>query len=290
MTRVLLGALLLSGTAHAYVLYTSPEYEEVPLRWRTKGITFVFDDRLPQEIVESAAQSTIASSFDVWSALSCTGTATSFPFQNGGVVSGKSVGFSEEDGASNENLVAWVGSAWSHPSSVVALTSLTYDVHTGEIVDADIELNDRDFVFSTDPSLSEMDLSNTAVHEIGHLLGLDHSRAPAATMYATAPPEETKKRDLTQDDIDGFCAIYGPKAVAFPEIIGVPTDAGCIKHVQDDGSLLIDCATPAEQSVASTCEAGPRGAGSGAFAPAFALAALCGLARRRRERADRRSV
>lgn len=66
---------------------------------------------------------------------------------------------------------------------------------------------DADEPWSTDPSMSEMDLESVLVHEIGHLLGLAHSMDPNAIMYPRIRLG-TIKRDLTEDDIDGIKAQY----------------------------------------------------------------------------------
>ena len=90
----------------------------------------------------------------------------------------------------------------------IALTTTTYDVYTGQIVDADVEVNGEGFVFSTSVPTQVMDIHNTMAHEAGHTLGLDHSSSRDATMWEDADSGETKKRDLTQDDIDGLCFVY----------------------------------------------------------------------------------
>ena len=48
---------------------------------------------------------------------------------------------------------------------------------------------------------------NVAIHEIGHALGLAHSRDRAARMYAYYTDSE--QPGLSQDDIEGIQAIYG---------------------------------------------------------------------------------
>lgn len=47
--------------------------------------------------------------------------------------------------------------------------------------DADILFNYNDFVFSTSPTAGEYDLESVMVHEVGHLLGLNHVSATKGT-------------------------------------------------------------------------------------------------------------
>jgi hypothetical protein len=196
----------------AFELYTTPNNPDVFLHWRTDVVSLVFDDAAPGELVTQVAADICEESFNEWSNLVCGETPTPFTFNFDGTVSGKLVGYDEEPGASNENMIIWIKSSvsWRHGPGVLALTSLTYDTLNGQIVDGDIELNDADFAFSMSPGSSEVDLKNTVVHEAGHFLGLDHSTVPAASMFAKAPLAETLKRDLDSDDVNGFCAIYGP--------------------------------------------------------------------------------
>jgi len=238
--RVALVLFLLgfSGAAEAYLLYVSDENPDAYLRWFEPRLSFVIDSQESQEVSFDVAEEQIVGSFAVWSQLNCGGTTTSFDFEYGGVVSGRSVGFDSVNREDNENLVVWIQSAneWLHPPAVLALTSLTYDTKIGEIVDADIEINDAGFVFSADATSSEIDLRNTLVHEVGHVLGLDHSQEPVATMFDKAPPGEIKKRDLELDDIEGFCALYGPNALPLPPTGNhtAQTRSGCVVH--DDSS------------------------------------------------------
>jgi MYXO-CTERM domain-containing protein len=137
-----------------------------------------------------------------------------------------------------------------YDSSAAGVTTVFYidrqnDPSDGEIIDADVEINAKDFAIfdqgvTRAPGGTPADLANTLTHELGHLVGLDHNcsenpsqpaldqngnpapgcdrgSAPLdvvdATMYAYQdPPEtglpETKKATLEQDDIDAFCAAY----------------------------------------------------------------------------------
>jgi hypothetical protein len=119
------------------------------------------------------------------------------------------VGF-DEASSNNQNLIIWQSEpgSWTHPSKVLALTSIILESNTGRIVDTDIELNDEEFTFSTSNTDVQIDIQNTITHELGHVVGLDHSPIHDSTMYSHAPTGETKKRTLSSDDIEGVCAIY----------------------------------------------------------------------------------
>ena len=101
---------------------------------------------------------------------------------------------------------------------LIAVTTTTFSQCTGRIVDADIEFNARHFDFTTGSGgpcgqgagsdCVKTDLRNTLVHEIGHLLGFDHSPVNGSTMYVTAQPGEVEKRSLHEVDIAGLCDVY----------------------------------------------------------------------------------
>ncbi|HEX8636354.1 MAG TPA: matrixin family metalloprotease [Pyrinomonadaceae bacterium] len=95
---------------------------------------------------------------------------------------------------------------------------------TGRILEADLALNPR-VSFSTDGTSNTYDLESTLVHELGHLLGLDHSGVVGATMQPRQglnfiDPAHTM-RTLSDDDLAGIRSIYGARtAVAVGSIAG----------------------------------------------------------------------
>lgn len=153
--------------------------------------------------------------------------------------------------------------AYCHSHAAAGVTTVVFvddpdDARDGEIVDADVELNNVDFAVamggqSAGPAACQADLANTLVHELGHVLGLEHTcrtggelptvdgegrpvplcsetTDPAivdATMYPFQQCGETIKASLTTDDIDAMCDVYpladGDGVCRAPD----PLEGGC---------------------------------------------------------------
>ena len=120
-------------------------------------------------------------------------------------------GTSAGKGFDSLNVVSWP-SPWPNSVSAVAVTTTTFNVVTGFIFDADVELN-RNSVMSLDPPASGdvYDFQRVLLHEFGHLAGLDHSLAPGAVMYAFGAPGP-QSHTLAQDDINALSTLYPPPA------------------------------------------------------------------------------
>ena len=104
--------------------------------------------------------------------------------------------------------------------NVLGLTQVFYNTETGEILETDIVLNDRDFQFTTNArdtsgygtgntnglgSRSKVFVENVITHELGHAFGLAHAGGLQATMLFMESPEQAH---LSCDDQVAVRALY----------------------------------------------------------------------------------
>jgi len=129
-----------------------------------------------------------------------------------------------------------VHDCWDHGATVVALTTSSYVASTGELLDADVEIN----AASATPTIVDSppcsggvttncvanDVQNAVTHEFGHFLGLAHSPDPASTMYASEPPGETSKRVLDSGSKQFVCDVY-PAGQASQDCLASSSSSGC---------------------------------------------------------------
>lgn len=160
---------------------------------------------------------------------------------------------------------------------VIALTTLTANLGTGELYDADMEINSRDEDFVVEGAsgaTAVRDLGGVINHELGHLLGLSHSLEQGALMREAYEGTTTP----SEDDIAGMCAALGASDTDPPcSAAQLGQDAGC---VGSDVSCTVSRTDPSPRGC--SCRAGAAGAGGSRFVwGALAVGALA-IARRRR--------
>jgi hypothetical protein len=184
----------------------------LPLWWRNACVSYDLQQDAGPGIPLSTATSIVDMSFAAWMNARCSTGSPSITPMDLGPVSCGNVEYNSDQG--NQHVIVFREGAWPYDSNnALGLTTVTYDPDTGEIYDADTEINATpDITLSTLPvPLSQTyDFQSIMTHEAGHFLGMAHATDTAATMYYSYTIGSTSMRTLTQDDIDGICAIYSP--------------------------------------------------------------------------------
>ena len=168
----------------------------------------------------------------------------------------RTTGFDDAPGAVNENVLLFrtllcsevvrpgdpcvaagscsnVHDCWDFAAGTLAITTTTFNVRTGRLYDADLEMNATVHLFTTVdappcsgwdmPSCVATDVQNTVTHELGHALGLAHAPDPHSTMFAGAERGETSKRVLDDGSLEFVCTAY-PAGGPTLDCDGTPID------------------------------------------------------------------
>ena len=92
-------------------------------------------------------------------------------------------------------------------SSTVAITPVWF-YSSGLIDDADVLFNGKNFNFTTRAEGGRFDVQDVATHELGHLIGFDHSGWAGSTMYPYVDSTVILHRSLSSDDVHAMRAAY----------------------------------------------------------------------------------
>ncbi|MEO7093226.1 MAG: matrixin family metalloprotease [Polyangiales bacterium] len=199
-----------------------------PLFWSSRCVGFTVQrDASPEQSIDlTTARALVKQAFDQWTNTDCpadpvtcadgdfTGTHPSVVVTDLGPVSCDKVEYNQKSG--NANIIMFRDAEWPHPDAdlTLALTTVTFAPETGEIYDADMEIN-------SDPTINKVtiaddkvvyDLQSILTHETGHFLGMAHTQPgnTASTMYTRYKQGATFMRDISRDDSCGICAAYDP--------------------------------------------------------------------------------
>lgn len=207
-------------TARAYESQFADEGRTIRLRWKNGAIPIAVSASLLKQNLniktdgDAAVMNAVRASLDAWE------RAANVRFEI--VASDKlsvSAAGKSGDGVNlitvaqtTENLLLFAGDG----ADEVSARTRSFFGARGFISEADIVLNPYQ-QFSTDGTIGTFDLQATLTHEIGHLLGLEHSTLPGATMFERQGKNGTyglpnfAARTLSEDDVVGIRAIYGAK-------------------------------------------------------------------------------
>jgi MYXO-CTERM domain-containing protein len=259
-----------------------------PVFWGDTCLSYAIqrDGSIAEGITAEQVAPLVADAFRAWSDVTCANGGTPPITALGqGNIACDGVEFNCEQPEANSNLIIFRDEfvdTLPFRFGVIALTTLTASKITGQIFDADIELNsrDEDFVLGPVPEGSRArDLRGVLNHEVGHLLGLSHPYIRGALMYdsyeGTVLP--------AADDIAGICEIRGGSS-SDPEcsVTELPSDAGCVGRDTSCKNQLPEATEgEEEQDAGCACQLGAVSATPRAWAWLSGLA-LAGWLRRRR--------
>ena len=196
------------------------------LRWHVPRIEFKTDRRGLRDVPQGTFEATVRTALQSWQAISC-GVCVSpngamcapvacapqplgLEFTLAGSATATEAGASCTQRSSTGTCTAVTSNGnfflgvqdpaqWHYGIGVVGLTKLTFNHADGDIADADVLLNDVHQTFTP------ASLCYTLTHETGHVLGLDHSLNPDATMYMSGVKSTCA---LHADDRLGACHAY----------------------------------------------------------------------------------
>ncbi len=277
----------------------NPPAKILPVYWSNACISYDIQKDASRQVPNATAATLFAAAFAQWTGTSCAGDGDagsgqlSIQVKDLGPVDCDQVQYSSDQG--NQHVIIFHDDVWPHDdaSNTLGLTTITFDPDTGEIYDADMEINSTPEVplSLADPvPATGYDFQSIIQHETGHFIGMAHSGDEEATMFAHYVPGSTSMRVLSSDDKDGVCSIYPPNGTRSVD-----------PSVSASGSLPAEACDPTPRHGFQSACAQPQGAactlgGAPSGTPTFprpaasaAAALVLAAGARRRARSSRRS-
>jgi hypothetical protein len=264
MSRILLlmvFVLLAQTLAPAAVFQRGPNGK--PLRWNLDFYDAnLFPDQNPQTLAIRYHLSTeawsaanrdrelaaIRDAFAIWQSV----PGIRYKFEEASSVSG----VQDVNSVDGINMVVWLpsnrmldGGSIFFPSGVAGLTVLSGSTGDEIIAEADIVLN-RDLQWFTEfnPSRTAVNhVETVALHEIGHLLGLNHAAVGGSTMFWHISDAVGASSGLSSDELSGIRSVYGQPSGGTGRLLGAVTSGGvgvkgAVVVVEDSDGRLVGSA------------------------------------------------
>jgi MYXO-CTERM domain-containing protein len=190
--------------------------EGFPLYWKNACVGYSIQQDASKQVSFNDAQNGMETAFAQWTNATCptasVSSKASIDVRFLGPVACHQVQYNQSGG--NANIIMFDDAKWPHNDSAntLGLTTVTYNINTGELYDADMEINTAQVTLTVNGPVPAdgFDFLSIVTHESGHFLGLAHSPDSHATMYAHYTQGQTSMRNLSADDVQGICSIYPP--------------------------------------------------------------------------------
>jgi Matrixin len=279
-------ALTISAPGHAFCLThtcdpnaQSCDFDEnscniggSQLYWASSVVTWDVqkDDSIKSGITSADLDLAVGDAFLTWENALCTGGKTpKIKLVDKGPVSCAKPEYNKSQ--PNQNVITFHDSAWPYTNAAIetlALTTVFFDPKTGEIYDANVEINtDKShFVIASEEvpaKFPDVDLRAVLTHELGHFLGLSHSTFTGATMSSSY---DSQMFILKSDDVAAICASLPPNRMT--------TDSDEPRH-----GFSTECGQPQGCCASAIGGRAPHSQALGLWA--FGLGVCCWLGRAR---------
>ena len=248
--------------------------EGIPLSWPVSCINYAIQKDASKRAGYDEVSAAADAAFQSWRNVTCsTGVTPALEFLNLGPVECARHEYNDQSKSfgGNANVIIFHddGGDVAAMDQQLAITTVTFNVNTGEIYDADIEVDSSKPISTSTPVPAlQYDLQSILTHEVGHFLGMAHSNVPCAggpdcaTMDAVYRTGSDDFRTLEADDIAGICTIYPTGRAAI--------DNACAPRHGFSG----ECGVPSRKGC---CTTAPGGASTGGGEAAFAMILGVGL-------------
>jgi hypothetical protein len=199
--------------------------EGAPVAWKSSTLTFHLHDRGTSTLVRGEARQAIRAAFHAWSDVLCPGNLrTRLRFVEGEDISiDPYLARDSSDPTRKLNGVFFRDESWPYPRSDDTTLASTFRLYgdkacPGCITSARIEINTAESRFALpDDGPGDPDLITVMTHEVGHFIGIAHSREQDSIMMAglcrvgnRCSLGKRAERRLAPDDIAAVCALYPP--------------------------------------------------------------------------------
>jgi hypothetical protein len=193
--------------------------EGIPIAWAGSCLSASVQREGSPSISHVELSQATDAAFRAWQEATCPSTGTPPTISVGDVFGPATCSRVEYNPhQANANIIV-IRESWEDKSpDALALTTVSYSTITGELFDADIEVNGLQPISAGPVKPNFFDLQSILTHEAGHFLGLAHSNQGLAENCATMCERYSTGTDafrtLEEDDVAAICTIYPPERKA----------------------------------------------------------------------------
>jgi hypothetical protein len=283
----------------SYCAALTPPRRVLPVYWANACVTYDINQDASDQVPYATAVQEFAVAFSKWTGTVCSGSSddadaggaggkVSIDIRDLGPVSCDALAYNTNLG--NQNVIIFHDQVWPYndANNTLGLTTITYNPDTGELDDADMEINSTvPLTVSGAVPADGYDFESIITHETGHFFGMAHSTEETATMFAHYTPGSTQLRVLKVDDMSGICSIYPPDGTrnVSTSVDGSGSISAGACNPEPNGGWQSACTVPK-----SGCSVGAAGGSPHCAGLALGSVAALGLLGRRRLRRKARGL